>query len=393
WPLCHDVHVRPRFRQYDFQAYRDVNRRFAAAVCDEVGAESTAMLFVHDYHFALAPRMLRTQLPLATVVAFWHIPWPGPATFRVCPWGRELIEGLLGAHILGFQTPQDCANFLACAESLLPCNVDRGRSAITYRGRSTLVHAYPVGVAWEDCAATAPPIDVCRTAVRRDLGLAAGALLGIGIDRLDYTKGIDEKFRAVERLLEIRSDLAGRFTFVQVAEPSRDCLPAYQAARTQLSTTCDRVNTRFASGSYRPIVLLERHHEPADVERLYRAADVCYVGSLRDGMNLVAKEFVRARDDERGVLVLSRFAGASRQLAAALRIDPYDTDDGAHTLGRALAMSGAEQAKRMRHLRRVVRRFDARWWGAEILRDATLLNAQVAVRSASAGWRPCSSPP
>ena len=385
WPLCHELDVRPRFRPDDFHTYREVNRRFAAAACAEAGAESRAILFVHDYHFALAPRMLRTQMPLATVVGFWHIPWPGPDTFRTCPWRREVIEGLLGSHILGFQTPEDCANFLACAESVLPCDVDRRRSAVTYRGRSTLVRAYPVGIDWENpVARAAPPIEDCRTSVRRDLGLDAGSLLGVGIDRLDYTKGIDEKFRAIERLLETRPHLVGRFTFVQVAEPSRDCLPAYQAARAQLSSTCERVNTRFANGAYRPIVLIERHHEPADVYRLYRAADVCYVGSLRDGMNLVAKEFVRARDDERGVLVLSRFAGASRQLAAALCIDPSDTEGCAHALARALQMSDAEQAKRMRHLRRVVRRFDARWWGAEILRDATVLTPQTPAHQWSA---------
>jgi trehalose 6-phosphate synthase len=285
-----------------------------------------------------------------------------------------LIEGLLGADILGFQTAQDCSNFLDSAESNLHCEVDHVRHVLTHRGRTTLVRTYPVGVEWENQSVRAtPPTDVCRVRVRADLGVGAGVQLGVGIDRLDYTKGIDHKFLAIERLFDTRPEFIGRFTFVQVAEPSRDCLPAYRAARLQLLSTSERVNHRFGTAAYRPIILLERHHEPAEVYRLYRAADLCYVGSLHDGMNLVAKEFVCAREDERGVLVLSRFAGASRELGAALHINPYAIDEAAQAVARALSMSDAEQSKRMRRMRSIVKQFDTRWWAGEILRDARLV--------------------
>jgi len=194
--------------------------------------------------------------------------------------------------------------------------------------------------------------------------------LGVGIDRLDYTKGINEKLLAIERLLERRPELRGRFAFVQVAEPSRDCLPAYRAARAQLLDTCERVNSRFATSSYRPIQLLEAHHEARDVYRFYRAADVCYVSSLHDGMNLVAKEFVSARDDQRGVLVLSQFAGAAQQLRAALLVNPSDIDESSAALAQALGMPIAEQSKRMRLLRDNVETFDASWWARQLVQDA-----------------------
>lgn len=373
WPLCHRTSVQPTFRAADFRAYREANRRFAAVACDEAGS-GAPVVFVHDYHLALAPRLVRDRCPTLTVVAFWHIPWPQADALRTCPWSRDLLDGLLGADIIGLQTPQDCATLLQGVESTLRCEVDRRRGAIRYRSRWTIVRAYPVGIEWNNAFVRgAPAVPVCRERVRNELRLAPDVRIGVGIDRLDYTKGLHEKFLAIERLLEMQPDFQGRFTFVQVAEPSRDSLPAYRDARAQLLNTAQRVNERFGTGTCRPIVLLEAHKEPAEVYRFYRAADLCYVGSLHDGMNLVAKEFVCARDDERGVLVLSRFAGASRQLRGALRVNPYAVDESARALARALTMPNAEQSGRMRQMRHVVARFDARWWAERILHDARLL--------------------
>jgi trehalose 6-phosphate synthase len=370
WPLCHNVGVQPVFRPDDFQMYQAANTRFAAAVVEEA-AGSSPLVLVQDYHFALAPSVLRQRMPSSTVVAFWHIPWPGPRVFRACPWARELLEGLLGSSIVGLQTANDCMNFLSCVEAMLPADVDLQQHTISYRGRPTAVRAYPVGV---DCANEAiratPSTSTCRERVRRDLQLPSRLRLGIGIDRLDYTKGINEKFLAIERLLELRPELRGHFVFVQVAEPSRDCLPAYRAARAQLLDTSERVNARFGTSSYRPIQVLEAHHEPVDVYRFYRAADLCYVASLHDGMNLVAKEFVAARDDRQGVLVLSQFAGAAQQLRAALLVNPRDIDESAGVLVEALGMSTAEQSKRMRLLRANVATFDASWWARQLIQDA-----------------------
>ena len=382
WPLCHSVHVQPVFRSTDFRMYQLANARFAAAVCEE--AEGTSpLVLVQDYHFALAPRILRSRLPLSTVVAFWHIPWPHPRVFKVCPWSHEVLDGLLGSDIVGFQTREDCANFLDTIESTLPADVDRRQNVVTFRGHSTQVRAYPVGVEWANPFVRATPAaKACRARVCRDLQLPAGVRVGVGIDRLDYTKGINEKFLAIERLLEMHPEFRGRFVFVQIAEPSRECLPAYRTARAQLVETAERVNRRFGTDICRPIVLLEAHHEPADVYRMYRAADFCYVGSLHDGMNLVAKEFVCARDDERGVLVLSQFTGAAQQLGAALVVNPYAVDESADVLAQALCMSDAEQSKRMRLMRRVVEKFDTYWWADRLLHDALAVNGEGHTRAA-----------
>ena len=323
WPLCHRAHVWPVFRSSDFDTYQAVNNRFANAVCEEVESDSPLIL-VQDYHFALAPRALRERLPLSTIVAFWHIPWPHPNQYVICPWSRQLIKGLLGSTIVGFQTPDDCQNFMQTVERLLDVHIDRRQNVITCGDRRTAVRAYPVSVEWPNrWASQSPSVETCRAAVGRQLPLRPNARLAVGVDRLDYTKGLEQKFLAVERLLEMHPEFRERFVLVQVTEPSRNCLHIYRELRTRLQETSGRVNRRFGVGEYRPILLLEEHHEPRDVYRLLRAADLCYVGSLHDGVNLVAKEFVAARDDNRGVLVLSQFTGAARELADALIVNPF----------------------------------------------------------------------
>lgn len=375
WPLCHAVHVKPVFRTSDFRYYRIANQRFVDAAVQEAFG-SRPLVLVQDYHFALAPRMLRTRMPASTVAVFWHIPWPHVRVFATCPWKHDLLDGLLASDVVGVQTAEDRENFLDSVQSCLAATVDREHGVVWYRNHRTLVRDYPVGIEWDNDAVRATPgRDACRSHVLGELNLGTDVRLGVGIDRLDYTKGIEEKFLAVERLLETRPDFKGRFVFVQVAEPSRDSLDAYRAARAQIVATTERVNARFASGSWRPIVLLETHHEPAEVYTLYRAADVCYVNSLHDGMNLVAKEFARARDDERGVLVLSEFAGASHQLRAALVVNPYAVDESATALARALDMPEAEQTARIRQMREIVARTDTYWWAERLLRDAKRMSS------------------
>lgn len=371
WPLCHNVGVTPVFRPSDFIAYRVANARFAGAAGREA-ADADSLVLVQDYHFALAPRLLGRQNANQTIVAFWHIPWPRPQVFRACPWGAELVEGLLGSDIVGFQTEEDCLNFLSCVEALvLDATVDCVQKRVIHRGSTTLARVYPVGIKRQNDAVRAcPSVAVCRDQVRRDWGVPAEVRLGLGIDRLDYTKGINQKFVAVERLLEGHPDWRGHFVFAQIAEPSRDCLPAYQATRAELVATATRVNARFGKGAYKPILLLEKRHDAGDVYRFYRAADLCYVGSLHDGMNLVAKEFVEAREDEHGVLILSEFAGAARQLRAALLINPHDTEASADALARGLEMPFVEQATRMRVLRANVAAFDVTWWARQLMSDA-----------------------
>jgi trehalose 6-phosphate synthase len=370
WALCHQAHVQPVFRSSDFDMYTAINARFAEAVCDEAASDSPLVL-VQDYHFVLAPYFIRAWRPESTIVSFWHIPWPDARTFARCPQARPLVEGLLGSSIVGFQTPADCQNFIDTAQRSLGAHVDRRHDVVTYKGRSTTIRAYPVSIEWPNrWIAQAPSIETCRETVYRELHLSSDVRLGVGVDRLDYTKGIEEKFLAIERLLESYPALRGRFVFVQLAEPSRECLPAYRDLRERVLHTADRVNGRFGTGEYRPIVVMEAHHDPSDVYRFLRAADLCYVGSLHDGMNLVAKEFVCAREDERGVLVLSSFTGAARQLTGALLVDPHAIDGSAHVLANALDLAVHEQMTRMRAMRSVVARFNTYWWGGQMLHDA-----------------------
>ena len=370
WPLCHDLGVSPVFRGPDFEAYRAANTKFVTAVVQESAGNSPVVL-VQDYHFALAPRLLRNRLPASRIVTFWHIPWPKPDVLNACPWAAHLLEGMLGSSVAGFQTKEDCLNFIACVERWLGATVDCSQEVITYRGNETYVRAYPVGIEWDSALVrTTPPASVCRQRLCHELGVRSDVRLGVGVDRLDYTKGIPQKLLAVERLLEQHPELCGTFQFVQIAEPSRSFLPAYQEARQLVLDARDRINSRFGSRGVQPVRLLDAHHEPDAVYRFYRAADLCYVGSLRDGMNLVAKEFVSARNDERGVLVLSQLTGAARQLRAALLIDPYDSAGAAAALYRALTMSEREQGMRMQLLRSIVRSSSAQWWTEQLLSDA-----------------------
>jgi trehalose 6-phosphate synthase len=370
WPLCHVAHVAPIFRSQDFAFYKAVNAKFAEAACEEATGAQPVIL-VQDYHFALAPRRIRAIRPDATIAAFWHIPWPHPRQFAVCPWRAELLSGLLGSSVVGFQTDEDRDNFTACVRRYTSCAIDDASHDVIHRQGRTAVRVYPVSVEWPSrWTRVSPPIDACRTALRRMLNVSADTPIGVGVDRFDYTKGIAEKFLAVERLLEHRTDLHGRFVFVQVAEPTRDRLSTYREVRTQVTALAARINRRFGAPGYTPIVLRDVRHEPAEVFGLLRAADFCYVASLHDGMNLVAKEFVAARDDQRGVLVLSEFAGAARELVSALIVNPYDIDEAADAMDRALTMPTDEQRVRMCSMRAIVAQANAYHWVRKMLTDA-----------------------
>jgi trehalose 6-phosphate synthase len=373
WPLCHIAHMRPVFRAGDWHQYEEVNRRFADAVSEEVESDDPIVL-VQDYHFALLPSMIRERLPKATVITFWHIPWPNSERFGICPWHNELLEGMLGSSILGFHTQFHCNNFVDTVDRFLEARIDRAESAVVHRRHWTLVRPYPISIEWPNSWARAsPPTAECRAEVAAELGLAPDALIGVGVDRLDYTKGIEERLLAVEQLLERRADLRGRFTFVELAAPSRTIIPQYRQLNIDVERVAARVNQRFSTGSYRPIIVLRAHHEPPRVFRFYRAADLCYVSSLHDGMNLVAKEFVAARDDERGVLVLSDFAGAARELTEAVIVNPYDLEQASRALGAALDMSPGEQGDRMRAMRAFVAEFNVYRWAGRMLVDAARL--------------------
>jgi trehalose 6-phosphate synthase len=377
WPLCHLAHVKPSFHFDDLHCYWHVNGLFAQAVAEEAGSESPVVL-VQDYHFALAPRMIRERLPRATTVTFWHIPWPNRHRFAICPWRKDLLEGLLGSSVIGFQTATDCQNFLEAVQQDLEANVDRESSAVTYEGRRVLVRPYPISIEWpvrvlEEVAS----VPECRTAMRARLGIADDALVVAGVDRLDYTKGLEEKFAGVEALLEAHRTMRGRFVLVQVAAPTRGRIDAYRDEAARVREAAARVNARFAEGTWRPIVLLEASWTPREVFTLFRAADACAVTSLHDGMNLVAKEFVASRSDLGGALVLSAFTGASRELRDAIVVNPYDAGDVASALRRAVCMPPEEQRERMTAMRAIVVRDNAYRWASRMLEDAAAFRAEL----------------
>lgn len=373
WPLCHIADARPAFRTEDWKHYQAVNQKFADTVAEEVDIEDPIVL-VQDYHFALAPRLIRERLPKATVISFWHIPWPNPDRFGICPWRKEILEGLLGSSIVGFHTRFDCSNFIDAVDRYLESRIDRAQQAVVQHGHTTLIRPYPISTEWPvRWLATAPSVAECRQSLFSELHLPADALLGVGVDRLDYTKGIEERLLAVERLLERSPALCGRFTFAQLAAPSRTEIERYRRLNDSVERLAARINERFGSETYRPIVLSRTHHEPPSVFKYYRAADLCYVSSLHDGMNLVAKEFVAARDDERGVLVLSEFAGAARELTEALIVNPYDLDDAASALAVALEMPPDEQRARMRSMRAYMAEFNIYRWAGRMLVEAARL--------------------
>ena len=370
WPLCHIAHVRPTFRSRDWEAYVAVNQRFADAVVAEA-TSSDPIVLVQDFHLALAPRMIRNALPAATIITFWHIPWPNPEAFAICPWRAELLDGLLGSTMLGFHTQFHCNNFFDTVDRLLEARVDRELFTVTFRRALTTVKRYPISIEWPTpTLLTSVPVPECRSTVRGRHGLPSEHAIGVGVDRLDYTKGIEERFLAVERLLELHPEWLGRFSFIQLAAPSRSRIEQYQDYGARVRALARRINDRFAHAEHPPIILTIAHHDARAVYEYYRAANLCFVSSLHDGMNLVAKEFVAARDDERGVLVLSRFTGAARELPEALIVNPYDADQCALALQMALAMPEAEQRDRMQLMRGLIREFSVYRWAGRMLVDA-----------------------
>ena len=368
WPLCHQVFCRPTFDPTHWEIYRKVNEQFAQAVLEEAQG-GPAMVFVQDYHFALLPRMLKTARPDLVIAQFWHIPWPNPEKLLVCPWAKELIDGMLGNDLLAFHTQYHCNMFLDTVDRTLECRIDRDRFAVVCRGQDTTVRPYPISVDpdlakeylgddWEARAA----------AIRKKYRLGNRAVI-VGVDRVDYTKGIPERLRAVDRLLQKRPELQGQFHFVQVGAPSRTHIPAYRDLTEEVEKLAEKINWEYGTDSWQPVVFLNEHHGPEDVFVLYRMAAGCVVSSLHDGMNLVAKEFVTARDDDRGVLVLSKFTGAASELLDSVLVNPFDVDEMAEGLFSALTMPPAEQERRMRRMRAQVEDCNIYRWAGMLLSE------------------------
>jgi trehalose 6-phosphate synthase len=368
WPLCHIAHTRPLFRPGDWKYYQEVNRKFADALLEEMEDVSHPIVLVQDYHFALLPRMIKQRRPDARLAIFWHIPWPNPEAFGICPWQRELVDGLLGADLIGFHIQAHCTNFLQTVDRTLESRIDWDHSIVQRLEHHTTVHPFPISVDSTDAQAPPPPQSAYeeRAALFKGLGVQA-ALMGVGVDRLDYTKGILERFLSIERFLEKYPRYQGVFTFVQIGAPSRTHIKRYHDLQAEIEAEADRINWRFQSSQWKPIILLNRQHSHQEIAPYYRAADLCLVTSLHDGMNLVAKEFVSTRSDERGVLILSIFTGAARELRDALQVNPYDIDQTAEAIRAALAMDAEEKQLRMQRMRKTIREHNVYRWAATLI--------------------------
>ena len=371
WPLCHIAHTRPLFRADDWQHYQAVNRKFVDTVLQEIECTPNPVILVQDYHFALLPAMLKEKRPDARVAIFWHIPWPNPEAFGICPWQHRLVEGLLGADLIGFHIQSHCNNFLETVDRVVESRIDWEHVSVMRRDHRTIVRPFPISVDWteeESSDANAGMAYLEGASLMRGLGIET-TLVGIGVDRVDYTKGILERFLAVERFLDENSSYQGKFTFVQIGAPSRTHIKRYHDLLNEIEAEAERINWRFQSGKWKPIVFLKRQHSHAEILPYYRVANLCLVTSLHDGMNLVAKEFVAARHDERGVLILSQFTGAARELPDALLVNPYDVDQTAHGIKLALEMGPEEKQLRMQRMRRVIKEHNIYRWAANLMTE------------------------
>jgi alpha,alpha-trehalose-phosphate synthase [UDP-forming] len=393
WPLCHIAHTRPIFRAEDWKYYQAVNRKFADALLEEIRDVEKPIVLVQDYHFALLPRLIKEKRPEAKVAIFWHIPWPNPEAFDISPWRRELVDGLLGADLIGFHIQSHCNNFLHTVDRVVEARVDWEHFSVRRLDHLTLVRPFPISV---DFTEVQPPESTTdsyteRSALLKALGVEA-TFMGVGVDRVDYTKGILERFLAIERFLDKYPAYQGKFTFVQIGAPSRSHLKRYHDLMAEVEAEANRINGRFQTDKWKPIVFLNRSHNHQEIQKYYRAADLCLVTSLHDGMNLVAKEFVAARQDERGVLILSCFTGAAHELRDALQINPYDIDQTAEAIHFALNMEPEEKELRMRHMRKTVREHNVYRWAGSLIAELCELRLDASdeskenLRASTAAW-------
>jgi len=384
WPLCHIAHARPSFRAQDWQHYQEVNRKFTSAILEEIEDTPKPVILVQDYHFALLARMIKAKRPDARVAIFWHIPWPNPEAFGICPWQRQLVDGLLGADLIGFHIQSHCNNFLQTVDRVVESRVDWEHFSVARQNHRTMVKPFPISVDIPDDA----PIEsntykddyIKRSSLMHSLGIDT-PFVGVGVDRVDYTKGIPERFQAIERFLEKYPKYQGKFTFVQIGAPSRTHIKRYHDLMAEVESEAERINWRFQSGKWKPIVFLKRHHSHEEIGDYYRAADLCLVTSLHDGMNLVAKEFLAARRDERGVLILSQFTGAARELRDALLVNPYDIDQTAEAIRAALEMEPEEKQLRVRNMRKLIREHNIYRWAGSLITELCELRLDAADRT------------
>lgn len=371
WPLCHITYTRPIFRESDWQIYKKVNQKFADNILEELPTKNP-FIFIQDYHFTLLPQMIKAKRPDATIALFWHIPWPNPEVFSTCPYQAEILDGMLGCDLIGFHVQYHCNNFIDTANRLLECRIDTEKFSIVRSGKETLVRSFPISVDIGINSSVDQDEKEEINKIRKEFELD-GKIVALGVDRIDYTKGLTERMTAVDRFLEKYPDYKGKFVFIQLGAPSRTHIKKYHDLMGELDELAEKINWKHMNDEWKPIIYLKRHFLPEEIKPFYRVADICIVSSLHDGMNLVAKEYVAAKNDLNGNLVLSRFTGAARELTDAIQINPYSIEEFANSIKLAADMPLPEKKRRMENMRNIVKENNVYRWAGDIITELVAL--------------------
>lgn len=371
WPLCHVTHTRPIFNETDWRMYKQANQKFAENVLEEFTTKPP-FVFIQDYHFTLLPKLIKEKRPDATIALFWHIPWPNPEAFAICPYQMEILNGMLASDLIGFHLQYHCNNFLETANRLIECRVDTEKFSIIRGQKETFVKAFPISVDGYMTGHIPEVTALELNKIRRELKLE-DKIIAVGVDRIDYTKGINERILAIDRFLEKYPQYKNKFVFIQLASPSRTHIKRYQELMNEIDELVEKKNSKYAEGGWKPIIYLKRQFSQEEIRPYYQIADLCIVSALHDGMNLVAKEYVASKNDSGGVLILSRFTGASRELLDAVLINPYAIEDFADAINFSLEMPPEEKKKRMESMRKVIAENNVYRWAGNIITELTAL--------------------
>jgi len=372
WPLSHNTHTRPVFRESDWQMYKKVNQKFADNLLEELPAKP-ALIFIQDYHFTLLAKMIKEKRPDATIALFWHIPWPNPENFSICPYHKEILDGMLGCDLIGFHVQNHCNNFLDTANRLLESRIDTEKFSVIRFGKETFVRAFPISVDGHINAGSfkVEPIREIEK-LKKEYELK-DKIVGLGVDRIDYTKGIIEKILAIDRFLEKYPQYRKKLVFIQLAAPSRTHIKRYHDLMGEIDELVEKKNWKYLDGSWKPIIYLKRHFSQDEIEPFYMLADLCIVSSLHDGMNLVAKEYVAAKKDLTGSLILSQFTGAARELTDAIQINPYSIEEFADSIKLTIELPSEEKKKRMENMRKIISENNVYRWAGSIITELAAL--------------------
>jgi trehalose-6-phosphate synthase len=368
WPLCHVTHTRPIFRDSDWQMYKKVNYKFTESLLSELPVKSP-FIFLQDYHFTLMAKMIKEKRPDATIALFWHIPWPNPEVFSICPYQQEILEGMLACDLIGFQVQNHCNNFLDTANRLIECRVDTEKFSVVRGDKETFVRSFPISIDGYFNSDIDKDNKVLKE-IKSEYDLE-GKIIGVGVDRIDYTKGLAERILAIDRFLEKYPEYKGKFVFIQLAAPSRTHIKRYHELAGELDELVEKKNWKHSEGNWKPIIYLKRHFSPEEIYPYFKLADLCIVSSLHDGMNLVAKEYIASKPNLNGALILSRFTGASRELTDAISINPYSIEDFADAIKEAIELPEEEKRRRMENMRRIISENNIYRWAGDIVTELT----------------------